>query len=166
MKARAAPASPPDQDKARQKCLRLLTTRPRSRAELRQALHRNGFGQTIISRVLAGLEQAGLINDQEFARAWVASRRASGDGPRKLHWELRRKGVAEPLIQRAIDDSADPEAEVQQALALASRRLRGELTAKELARLQRFLLGRGFHFRTVDTVLQHLSGGISSQCVT
>jgi len=162
MKASAAPVPPPDQDKARQKCLRLLTTRPRSRAELRQALHRNGFGQTVISHVLAGLEQAGLVNDQEFARAWVASRRASGDGPRKLHWGLRRKGIAEAIIERAIKDTADPQAELQQALALASRRLRGELTPKELARLQRFLLGRGFHFRTVDTVLQHLSGGIPS----
>jgi regulatory protein len=157
MTRKAPPLDPTDAHQAREKCLRLLTTRPRSRRELQQALRRRGFDQHVIAEVIAGLEQAGLINDEEFARAWVASRLASGAGRRKLHWELRQKGVPEPIIQDTLAHRADEGAELNQALALAQRRLRGEPDAKELARLQRLLLGRGYEFDTVNAVLRSLA---------
>jgi regulatory protein len=147
-----------DEDAAREKCLRLLAVRGRSEAELRGRLRDSGFAEPLIEKVLSRLADAGLVDDEEFARSWVGSRRsAGGTGRRKLRWELRRKGVSEELIRRFVDEVIDDETELESALELARRRLRGRPPdAKELARLRRLLLGRGFGYDTVESVLRHI----------
>ncbi len=151
------PVPPRDAQQAREKCLRLLTVRARSRRELHQALRRNGFEEEIIGEVLSGLEQAGLVDDEEFARAWVTERRAHGNGRRKLQWELRRKGIAESIIRGLLEREADDESELQRALGLARRRLAGEITPERLVRAQRFLVNRGFDYEIVETALQQVT---------
>lgn len=158
-RAKPARAQARDQEAARQKCLRLLGLRARSTAELVERLRSAGFVEEIIAAVLSELESARLVDDEEFARSWVASRQASGGaGRRKLRWELRRKGISEDLIRQVVDQEIDDDAELQLATELAQRRLRG-LPAEEktLARLRRALVGRGFGFDTVDTVLRRIA---------
>ena len=151
-----------EDEAARKKCLHLLSLRARSRAELEERLTSAGFAQETIERVLADLERAGLVNDEEFARSWVAGRKAGGGtGRRKLRWELRRKGIGEELVRRVLEDEVDEEAELREAMELARRRLRGrQVEAKTLAQLRNLLVGRGFGFDTVDHVLQRVAKGM------
>ncbi len=144
---------------AREACLRLLERRARSAAELRQRLRRTGFEQDIIETVLANLAQAGLVDDAEFARQWVAERIAAGAGGRqKLRWELRRKGIDEDLVRQAVDLTIDDATELEQALDLARRRLRGQpADLPGLLRLKRLLASRGYGYTTVETVIRRLS---------
>jgi len=146
-------------EEAREKCLRLLERRGRSGAELRRRLREAGFERDVTEAVLGNLEQAGLVNDEEFARAWVAQRVASGRaGRHKLRWELRAKGIDEGLIRRLVEAAVDDETELGQALQLAERRLgdrpRDQL---ELLRVRRLLLGRGYDFGVVESVMRRLS---------
>lgn len=144
---------------AREKCLRLLGLRLRSEAELRGRLSDSGFPDEVIGSVVGDLARSGLVDDEEFARAWVVSRQASGGaGRHKLRWELRQKGISEDLIRRVVDEGIDDQTETRQALTLARKRLKGDLREpKTLARIRRLLLGRGFGFETVDSVLQQLT---------
>ena len=156
---RTSTAGARDQETARDKCLRLLGLRARSSAELRLRLRTEGFPDSVVDSVLSDLESAKLVDDEEFARAWVASRQASSPaGRQKLRWELRRKGIAEELIRQVVEDGIDDEAELKHAVALARRRTGGERPdAKAQTRLRRWLLARGFEFATVDTVLRRIS---------
>jgi len=147
--------------------LRLLSRRARSAQELRGRLRRAGFEADVVEQVLADLGAAGLVDDQEFARSWVASRRAAGGaGRHKLRWELRQKGVAEHLIRQVVDEAITEEMETEQALLLARRRILGEGDAPwELARVRRLLLGRGYGFETVESVMRRIrSEGNNSEC--
>ncbi len=161
MTRKTSPKPPPalDQEAARHKCLRLLGLRARSAAELKARLRREAFPEEVIAAVLSDLESASLVNDEEFARTWVASRQAAGGaGRRKLRWELRRKGISEDLIRQVLDAGTDDEAELRLAAQLAQRRLQGQPPEpKTLARLRRLLLGRGFGFDTVEAVLRHIA---------
>ncbi|MBN1459554.1 MAG: regulatory protein RecX [Armatimonadetes bacterium] len=149
---------PLDADAAREKCLRLLSRRARSEAELRDRLREAGCAEPVAEQVLAGLAATGLIDDEEFARAWVMSRKArGGSGRRKLSWELLRKGVSRELIERVLAEEIDDETERRQAAALARTRLRNRAGAHDMIRLRRYLLGRGYGFETVDSVLQNIS---------
>jgi regulatory protein len=149
---------PLDEDAAREQCLRLLTRRARAAAELRQRLRTAGYEQNIIDTVLAGLEQAGLVDDAEFARMWVAERTAAGTGRHRLQWELRRKGIREDLIRQAVEETVDEGRELEQALELARRRLRGEpAEGPACLRLRRFLVGRGYGSGTVEQVMRRLT---------
>lgn len=157
MRTRSSRARSLTEEAARQQCLRLLERRARSAAELRQRLRSVGFEQNTIEAVLADLERVGLVDDAEFARAWVAERRRLGQaGRHKLRWELRRKGIREELIRASVDEAIDDDAEVAQALEVARRRL-GDRPEEALPRLRRLLLGRGYGYSTVETVLRQVS---------
>jgi len=158
MRRKSSPPAPDDAQAARERCLRLLSLRARSAAELQERLRSIGFARHVIESVLADLARAGLVDDAEFARNWVASRQAAGGtGRRKLRWELRRKGVSEELIRQAVDSAVSAEIEIEQALGLARRRLTGgRYDVKDMARIKRLLLSRGFGFDTVENVMRQM----------
>ena len=79
---------------ARAVCLRLLTQRARSRAELASALAKRGVPDDAATRVLDRFAEVGLVDDVEYARAFMAGRRARRSaGTRRIEQELRARGV-------------------------------------------------------------------------
>ena len=86
-------------------CLRLLTARARTRAELEGQLTKRGYPDDVSARVLDRLTDVGLIDDADFADQWVRSRRVNaGKGKRALAAELRTKGIDDELIAEAVAD--------------------------------------------------------------
>lgn len=111
--------------RAKDVCLRLLTDRARSRAELDQKLAQKGYPRSVIDTVLDRLAEVRLVDDAAFAEQWVHSRHTySGKGRRALATELRRKG---------IDDSTSSEA-LSQISADDERERAAELVRKKLVR--------------------------------
>jgi regulatory protein len=109
---------------AREICLRQLSVRPRTRAELATALRRRGIPDEVVTDVLDRYDEVGLIDDAAFARAWVTSRHHSrGLARRALAGELRRRGVDSEVVGAALDE-VDGETEVATARALVERKLR------------------------------------------
>jgi regulatory protein len=102
-------------------CLRLLTARARTRAELSGQLTKRGYPDDIRDRVLDRLAAAGLVDDTDFAEEWVRSRRAkAGQSKRALAAELQTKGVDNDVITRALDGlGADAERERAEQLVRA-----------------------------------------------
>jgi regulatory protein len=120
-------------------CLRLLTTRPRTRAELHTALLKRGIDAEVADRVLGRLNEVGLVDDAAFAEQWVRSRHThQGMGRRALAAELRRKGVADPLAAEAVA-AVDGEAEESRARELVRKRLRTMTAADELTKIRRLV---------------------------
>jgi regulatory protein len=121
------PELDPDADPeavAREICLRLLTDRARTRAELAQALRRKGVPDEVSDRVLERFDQVGLIDDKAFADQWVRSRQHyRGLGRQALAVELLRKGVAKETAEEVLAE-VDPESERLRAVELVRRRLR------------------------------------------
>jgi regulatory protein len=109
---------------AREICLRQLAARARSRAELAAVLAREGVEPGVAAVVLDRLTEVGLIDDEAFAEAVVASGRANrGLARRALAAELRRRGVDEQASAAALAAVA-PEEELASARELVARRLR------------------------------------------
>ena len=122
-------------------CLRLLTVRARTRAELAGHLTKRGFPDDAADAVLNRLEAVGLIDDEDFAEQWVRSRQANaGKGKRALAAELRTKGVEAELIAGVLD-GIDAGAERSRAEQLVERRLRREVLDGDDAKVMRRLVG-------------------------
>ncbi|MGE2718589.1 recombination regulator RecX [Mycolicibacterium celeriflavum] len=130
------------EEQARDVCLRLLTVRARTRAELAGQLAKRGYPDDVSEDVLDRLEQVGLVDDADFAEQWVRSRRANaGKGRRALIAELRTKGVDSEVIEAAMADD-EPGAERARAERLVADKLRREkLVDGEEAKLARRLVG-------------------------
>ncbi|WP_029112618.1 recombination regulator RecX [Mycobacterium sp. URHB0044] len=119
------------EEQARALCLRLLTARARTRAELAGQLTKRGYPDDVSAGVLDRLADVGLINDEDFAEQWVRSRRVhAGKGKRALAAELRTKGVDDEVIADALAD-IDADAERTRAEQLVGDKLRRERLTDE-----------------------------------
>jgi regulatory protein len=114
---------------ARKILLDQLTGQARSRSELAGKLAAKGVPDDLATRLLDRFEEVGLVDDEAFARAWVARRGSAGSGGgkglarRALAQELRRKGVADDAAREALDE-IDPAEEEATARALVRKKLR------------------------------------------
>jgi regulatory protein len=114
------------EEQARALCLRLLTARARTRAELAGQLTKRGYPEEISDQVLDRLAQVKLIDDADYAEQWVRSRRVNaGKGERALAAELRNKGVDNDVITAALA-GIDAGAERERAEQLVRDKLRRE----------------------------------------
>lgn len=142
-------ASETREEQAHTLCLRLLTVRARTRAELAGRMAQRGYPEDVASAVLDRLASVGLVDDEEFAEQWVRSRQThAGKGKRALAAELRTKGVDDEVIVAALD-GIDAGAERVRAEQLVERRLRREVLsdgddAKVMRRLVGMLARRGY----------------------
>jgi regulatory protein len=151
------------EEQARALCLRLLTARARTRAELEGQLAKRGYPDDVSRRVLDRLAGVGLIDDADFAEQWVRSRRLNaGKGKRALAAELRTKGVDKEVIDQALA-GIDAGAERQRAEQLVRDKLRRERLgdddhAKVMRRLVGMLARRGYNqSMAVDVVTVELA---------
>jgi regulatory protein len=136
----SAPRVPRDPEAAaRSICLRLLTVEPRTRSQLAQAMQRKDIPAAVADGILDRLTEAGLIDDQAFARAWVESRHHSrGLSRRALSNELRRRGVADDDVREAVE-TLDPDEEVATARQIVERKLRSTRGQPPDARARRLV---------------------------
>lgn len=162
-------ADDPDADPtsaARTICLRLLTSRARTRAELAEALAQRDVPVAAATAVLDRLTTVGLIDDGAFAASFVQSRQAErGLAKREIARQLRAKGVDDELVRSAVDD-IDPETERAAAVRLAERRLRSMNALDPLTKSRRLagLLARkgyppSLAYSVVRSVLADADGG-------
>lgn len=113
----------------REAALKLLERTRRTRSDLARRLRDKGFAPPAVDDVLDRLAEVGLVDDAEFARAWLTGRwgrRASGW--RSLEQSLRQKGVGAEDIARgralleSREGAADEIALARRAIAQSERR--------------------------------------------
>ena len=135
-----------DPEQARTIALHRLSARARSKAELKKDLVQRHVEESVADQIVARFIEVGLVDDESFAKEWVASRR----GPKslstaRLKRELAGKGISPSVIDEALSEADGSEADV--ALELARRRAKS-LIGKDKATMTRRLAAqlerRGF----------------------
>jgi regulatory protein len=133
-------SEPSREEQARALCLRLLTARSHTRAELSGQLSKRGYPADVSARVLDRLAAVGLVDDTEFAEHWVQSRRANaGKSKRALAAELQTKGVDHDVITTVLG-GIDAGAERARAEQLVRTKLRRETLGRDDRRVVRKLV--------------------------
>jgi regulatory protein len=129
---------------ARKILLDQLTGQARSRSELADRLAKKNVPDDVATRLLDRFEEVGLVDDDAFARAWVASRQpGKGLARRALAQELRRKGIDDEVAREALDE-IDPADEEAAARVLVRKKLRTLARVDDTVATRRLvgLLGR------------------------
>ena len=117
----------------REAALKLIERMRRTRSDLRKRLIDKGYDAPIVDEVLDRLTEVGLVNDVEYARAFLRGRwgrRAAGW--RRLETDLRGRGIAADDIDRARTSLEQEIGEVDEA---ASARRVIEQAARRYAKL-------------------------------
>jgi regulatory protein len=148
-----------DQDhRAYEAALRLLSYRPRARAELRGRLAQRAISEDVIAAVLERLSRAGLVDDNAFAELWVRERShgAGARGTAGLGAELRAKGVDAATISSAMEALDGERERALEAARVRLNRLAGLPYDAFRRRLGGFLQRRGFTYEAVQYTVRQL----------
>ena len=140
-----------DAAQCKEAALSLLEHSRRTRLQLTRRLRDRGYADATIDEVVSRLAGVGLVDDAEFARAWLAGRRNRRPaGKRRLEQELRARGVPAEAIEQGtarLDEERGPADEVANArrvVAQAERRYHGLEPRVRRQRLHALLARRGF----------------------
>jgi regulatory protein len=136
-----------------------LVARAKSKGELLAHLKKRGIEDDVAQATIFRLQENGLINDSEFAKAWTQSRHTSKKlSKRIIAGELRTRGVDQSSIDEALDE-IDDESEYRTAFSLGMRkyntmsRLEPEV---QIRRIQSLLQRKGFSFPTIARLIREL----------
>lgn len=123
-----------------------------SRQELLQRLRRKGVSEENAQAAAQWLEELGMLDDRRCADTVVRHYQRKGYGRKKIESELFRRRIPRELWAEALSALEDPAEELDR---LVERKFRGrEPDAKELARVQSYLLRRGFDWQQVREALE------------
>ena len=79
--------------------LNYLTYRSRTKKQLYDYLKRKGFEESALEEVIRRMEEYRFLDDGEFARRWVQSKKTGKPvGRRKIAYELKSKGIAQDVL--------------------------------------------------------------------
>ncbi|MFH0826488.1 MAG: regulatory protein RecX [Candidatus Omnitrophota bacterium] len=146
-------------EKARNYAFLLLKFRLRSEEELYQRLKRKNFEEPIIGETLAFLKERNFIDDEAFARAWIATRLKRPLGLRRIRQELRIKGVAKEIIDTQFREIKKdyPEEEIVRQLAKTKLDKMKDMDPRTARRrLMAYLLRRGFPPDVITDVMSQV----------
>jgi SOS response regulatory protein OraA/RecX len=109
-------------ERAREAALRLLDRARKTRRELERRLADKGFPARVVQDALDRLARVGLVDDVEFARAFVRAKLArQAVSLRVIEGRLRERGVGADDCARALAE-LDAEAARDEAAAAAAAR--------------------------------------------
>ena len=141
---------------AYQRALNFLSYRTRSSAEVRKNLEKHQTPEEVIVATLERLTQNGLVDDHQFARAWVENRLTFRPrGRRALSVELRQKGVANDVIETVLRDLDEDELAYQAALKQA-RKYAGLEWMAFRQKMSAYLARRGFSYAVAAPVVRQV----------
>jgi regulatory protein len=143
-----------------------LSYRPRSEPELRERLHRRGFDGDSVETVIARLKGQGLVDDIAFAQFWRDNREAFSPRSQWLtKLELRRKGVANDIIDQVVDTIDDEDSAYRAGLRKARSLPRSDEPSFR-RRLGEHLKRRGFGYGVINHIVEQIwreKGSIDSK---
>jgi regulatory protein len=140
-------------DKVYSQSLRYAAMRLRSAWEMEQYLHRKNASPALAEKILNKLSNIELLNDEAFARAWVANRRLlRPTSKRKLQQELRAKRVADEVIEAVLNEEATSDDLAALREIIAKKRNLPKYKADPL-KLMNYLARQGFSYGDIKDIL-------------
>lgn len=129
---------------------RILAGSAKSKATLKSKLIQKRYADQIIEAVLEYLEEKNYLNDREYAASLMRHfREVKPSGARRILFEMKRKGVPEPIAAELIE-GCDPSEDVKLARELALTKAGQLMNRDDLGKAKKkiydLLVSRGFDF--------------------
>ena len=146
-----------DENEAKNTALRLLSFRRRTEKEVKEKLQKKGFDEKTIKKTIEKLKEYDLINDLEFATAWVKDRLAYKQrGRRLLKQELWKRGIKKEIIDQVTQELCkDEDKSAIELLEKIKNRYKNLEPQVAKRRMYGFLLRRGFSYETINQAMHN-----------
>ncbi len=142
--------------KARDKALKLLGYRARSKKEIEDKL-KTDYSPQIIERVIDLLEKYEYINDESFAKAYSSDKfKFKGWSNKRIRFELRKKGVSESIITKVLEESDFDNSSAIEKLLLKRLKGKTDIDFKEKQKQFNYLASKGYEFEDINDVMNRV----------
>jgi len=135
-----------------EKLIDIISRQLYTKFELKQKLLKHGYNQQAIDNAIKKAEEYGYVNDTNFAKAVIESRKNKSKMEIKAF--LLKKGVKNNTINEELSVISDQQ-EKENAITLAEKYMKHkEVSQKTLASLYGYLSRKGFSSEIVSGVLR------------
>lgn len=140
--------------RGREKAMRLIALRARTRMEVGAALDKMEIDASIRDGLISELEELGLVDDERFAREFV---RVKADvrsmGPHRLRQELKKRGVKRDIVDTVLDGEFDSPTQESMARDLVERKVgAGPVDERVVRRMAALLKRKGYDYEIVNRI--------------
>ena len=129
--------------------------------EMKNKLARRTKNELLVRVVMARLKENGQLDDDRYAQQFTRNRTQSRkQGKFRIQRELRARGVADSVINSALEESAtqnDPTVVVRERIERKLKSYRGEIDDKKIASIYGSLLRAGFPSDLIRTELKRVT---------
>jgi regulatory protein len=159
--SRSRPRKLDTEDELYDAALRALMRRAHSVQEMKNKLARRTENELLVRVVMARLKENGQLDDERYAQQFTRNRTQSRkEGKFRIQRELRARGVADSVINSALEESAtqnDPAVVVRERIERKLKSYRGEIDDKKIASIYGSLLRAGFPSDLIRTELKRVT---------
>lgn len=142
-------------EETKDKALRLLSFRAHSERDLSQKLKRSGATDENIEAVLKFARRYRFVDDADYARKLASDlAKLKKFGTYRIRMELSKKGVSSENIELALSALDNDEPEI--LLPLIEKRLKGNFEKKNVDKIIRYFLYRGYQFSDIKECINTL----------
>jgi regulatory protein len=159
--SRSRPRKLETEDELYDVALCALMRRAHSVHEMKQKLSRRTDNELLVRVVMARLKENGQLDDERYAQQFTRNRTQSRkQGKFRIQRELRARGVADSVINSALEETAtqnDPAVVVRERIERKLKSYRGEIDDKKIASIYGSLLRAGFPSDLIRTELKRVT---------
>jgi regulatory protein len=150
---------------AKDVALRILSFRRRTEKQVKDKLQKKGFDEKTIKATVDKLKGFDLINDFEFATAWVKDRLAfKPRGKKLLKQELWKKGIKKEILEQVTEELCqDEDKSALELLEKIKKRYKDLEPKAAKRRMFNFLLRRGFSYETTKRALSQVNRSFTEE---
>lgn len=131
----------------------------RCESDVRKKLQSWELTEESIDQIIARLKKENFLNEERYCRSFINDKAKFNKwGVTKIKFELRKKNIAESMINRCLDELENEQFE-QPLFDLLSSKIKTIKAANDRERnmkLIRFALGRGYSFDQIKKTLQKM----------
>ncbi|MBO8170935.1 MAG: RecX family transcriptional regulator [Bacillaceae bacterium] len=155
-----------ERNRARQKAIRYLGFKPRTRQELLRHLIQKGFEPSIAEETVDWCEEQGYVNDRQYAEQWVRERmHLRPRGRYLLKQELIQRGIDADTAERAVHRLSEEAEETAARQLIEKKYTRGEFDDRGqfMRKAGGFLQRKGFEHALIMRVLREMESDYISK---
>lgn len=140
--------------RAKLRAMHLLSDMGRTESQLRTKLLQGGYPQKIVDEAITYVKSFGYINDREYARNFVESRKEK-KSRKEIYAALCQKGLDSELIEEALNECYAGEDSLQAIKALLRKKgyHPGNADLKENQKIIGYLVRKGFQYEDIRKVV-------------
>ena len=143
--------------RAKLRALHLLNTMGRTESQLRQKLEQSLYPKEIVEQTMAYVKSFGYINDEEYARSFIDSRKDK-KSKKEIYMQLSQKGIDKDSLDSVFEEyyDADDSREAIRRILEKKRYDPESATPKDTQKIMGYLMRKGFSYEDIRQVL-HVS---------